>query len=287
VKSYPALDIRAGSLDRLYAALDDLSPTAVEERDDGLRAFFLTPADRDAARRALAPEFPNTPVDVPDDDWARRSQEGLQPITIGRITIWPTTNPLPTNPLSTNPLSTNPLPTNPQSPIPNHLALVIAPSTGFGTGHHATTRLCLAALQRLDLGGKIVLDVGTGSGVLAIAARLLGAAQATGIDFDPDAIQAARDNLERNPAISQVSFRVADVNHTPLPCADVVTANLTGALLARSAATLFNATTAGGVLILSGVMTAERDDVLHAFSAGLVVSQEIEDDWIGLVVKKP
>ena len=271
MKRYPALDIRAGSLDRLYAALDDLSPTAVEEIDDGLRAFFLTSADRDAAQRALASEFPGTPVDVSDEDWARRSQEGLQPITIGRITIWPTTNPLSTNP---------------QSPIPNHLALVIAPSTGFGTGHHATTRLCLEALQRLDLDGKIVLDVGTGSGVLALAARLLGAAQATGIDFDPDAIQAATDNLERNPGISQVSFRVADVNHTPLPRTDVVAANLTGALLVRSARTLIDATKPGGVLILSGLMTGERDDVLRAFSVGSVVSQEIEDEWVGLVVKK-
>src|SRR5262249_29835560 len=159
------------------------SPTAIEEHDAGLRAFFTTELARDEAAHALGARFQATPIDVDDEDWARRSQAGLAPVTVGRITI-----------------HGSPLTTNPESPIPNPdaIALLIPPSMAFGTGHHATTRLCLAALQEVDLRRRTVLDVGTGSGVLAIAAVRLGAARAIGIDSDPDAIDAARENRRLN-----------------------------------------------------------------------------------------
>ena len=124
---------------------------------------------------------------------------------------------------------------------------------GFGTGHHATTRLCLAALQQLDLRGRTVIDVGTGSGVLAIAASLLGAANVIGIDDDADAVSAARENLALNPR-ARVTLQVGDLRHAAPANADLVLANLTGALLVTAADRLRQLTDSGGRLILSGFL---------------------------------
>jgi ribosomal protein L11 methyltransferase len=267
VKDYPAIDVRTDAPDLLLAIVDDFGPTAVEdlERDGSVRVFFPSPADRDAALRALAPRFDSTAVDVPDEDWARRSQQNLRPVTVGRITVFP----------------------DPGSRIPNPgtIAIVIVPSMGFGTGHHVTTRLCLAALQAIPLTNLFVLDVGTGSGVLAIAADRLGAARAVGIDSDPDAIQSARENLALNPAVTRVRFETADLSSMPLPIVNVVTANLTGALLIRSAPALLAALGAGGTLILSGLLAHERDAVCAAFAAAAVFWEQEEDGWVGLGLK--
>jgi ribosomal protein L11 methyltransferase len=157
---------------------------------------------------------------------------------------------------------------------------------GFGTGHHATTRLCLEALQAIDLEGRDVLDVGTGSGVLAIAAAALGAAGGVGVDSDADAIQSARENVALNPAARGVAFVELDVTRDAVPSADVVTANLTGTLLARTAAVLGGAVRRGGTLILSGLLAHERDEVYRAFASMPVVWEREEDGWVGLAVKR-
>ena len=256
----------------LAALVDDFSPTALEPREVDVRVFFASTADRDAAERALAGRYDVSPIDVDDEDWARRSQENLGPITVGAITI------VPNQSLLTNP-------PNPQSPIPN--PLVITPSMGFGTGHHATTRLCLAALQTIALDGRDVIDVGTGSGILAIAAARLGARSALGIDNDADAIQSARENLALNLGVGGVTFEARDLMASPLLQADVVTANLTGALLVRASRALLAAARRGGTLILSGLVGAERDSVAHAFASAEIVWELEEDGWVGLAVKKP
>ncbi len=220
---------------------------------------------RDEAIVALQPICAVSPVDIPDDDWARRSQENLKPITVGRITVV--------------------APWHVEPPATSHdaITIVIVPSMGFGTGHHATTRLCLASLQAIDLTGVFALDVGTGSGVLAIAAVQLGAARALGLDDDPDAIQSAVENLALNfaPHPSQtVAFAVGDLMAMELPLADVVTANLTGSLLIRAAERLRQALKPGGVLIASGLQASERDEVQQAFAGLEIVNEAEEDGWI-------
>jgi ribosomal protein L11 methyltransferase len=280
LKTYPALDVRTDAPDLLLAIVDDFHPTALEdlERNGSVRVFFLSSADRDAALRALASRFDLAGVDVPDEDWARRSQENLSPVTVGRITVFP-------NPESRPPVQRQIANLESRTPRPGAIALVIVPSMGFGTGHHATTRLCLAALQAIPLANLVVLDVGTGSGVLAIAADRLGAARAVGIDSDPDAIQSARESLALNPAVTGVRFETADLLAMPLPMADVVTANLTGALLIRSAPALLAALGAGGTLILGGLLAHERDDVCVAFAPAAVFWEQEEDGWVGLGMK--
>ena len=273
MKHYPAIDVSTAEPDLALAIADDFGPTAVEERDLALRIFFADPLDRDRAQAALATRFDVAAINVSDEDWARRSQENLKPITVGRITVAP-------------PWAIN-HPPSAASPEPSAIEIVILPSMGFGTGHHVTTRLCLAALQTIDLEGRTVLDVGTGSGVLAIAAVRLGAARALGIDHDADAIQSARDNLELNPESRDVRFETKDLATGSLTPADVVTANLTGALLVRSAPALLATVLPGGVLILSGIQSHEATQVRQAFAGTEVCWERDEDGWVGLVVKKP
>ena len=151
---------------------------------------------------------------------------------------------------------------------------------GFGTGHHATTRLCLAALQTLDLSGAFVLDVGTGSGILAIAAVRLGAVGAFGLDDDPDAIQSATENLALNPEARNVQFEVGNLMGGSLPHADIVIANLTGALLVRAALSLLAAVSPGGALVVSGILDTEEHTVRQAFSNARVSRRQNEEQWV-------
>jgi ribosomal protein L11 methyltransferase len=271
VKDYPALDVRTASSDLLLAIVDDFGPIAVDERGEIVRVFFSTAALRDAAGAALTATFEVRAVDVPDEDWARRSQDNLLPVTVGRITVAPPWALAATS--------------NEADALT--LTIVILPSMGFGTGHHVTTRLCLDALQHIDLDGRSVLDIGTGSGVLAFAADRLGASRAVGIDSDEDAVQSARDNLALNPDAQRVAFEVADLASAPLAAADVVVANLTGAVLVRSAAALLAAVKSCGRLVVSGLQSHERDAVVAAMIPAVSVEREREDEgWVAITMKK-
>ena len=159
---------------------------------------------------------------------------------------------------------------------------------GFGTGHHESTRLCLAALQRTPLAGRSVVDVGTGSGVLAIAAARLGAAHASA-----STTIATRSTRPRPTSRSTRSppgaSRCARPTCSPRRCrsADVVLGNLTGALLRRAAATLSTAIARGGVLIVSGFTEDERLAIEHAFAPLAVVHAESEHGWLALTFGAP
>ena len=268
-KAWPALDIHVPSCDPqladlVLAELDDFQPTAIHEPDETsrLRAFFTSTESRDAAARALKASFGThlfvETVSVEDEDWAARSQAQLRAITVGRIVIAPPWD------MGSDPLFT----------------IIVKPSMGFGTGHHATTRLVLRAVQQLQIANQTVLDIGCGSGVLAIAAIKLGARSAVGIDIDPDALANATENAALNEIGDRVRFEESDFR-TMSAHADLVMANLTGALLERSAATLGALVTPAGRLIVSGFMQAEADAVTSALNTVADLdSIAQEEEWM-------
>lgn len=268
-RTWPALDVaglpsaeaadahEAVQGDLLEATLTDFDVEAIDESAAaGWRVFFRTRGGRDRAHQAIAREFPTltlTAVDVPDEDWAARSQASLKAVRVGNLIVAP--------------------------PWDAPIVVAIRPSTGFGTGHHATTRLCLAALQAIEVKDRTVIDAGTGSGVLAIAASLLGAVNVRGIDDDEDAIHAAWDNLALNPA-AIVTLLVGDLRTTDLEPADIVFGNITGGLLIASAPRIMGLAGKHGRLILSGFQVHEEKDVVATFTGFTVEHREQEDDWV-------
>jgi ribosomal protein L11 methyltransferase len=262
--------------DRVLADLDGLDILAIAEHaSDAWRVFFRSEADRAAAMALLhampAPAAVDLrPVDVDDEDWARRSQASLRAVRAGRIVVAP--------PWDLGGLATE----------PGVLTIVIEPAMGFGSGHHATTRLCLEALQGCDLAGRRVLDIGTGSGVLALAAARLGASGVLAIDVDPDALDNARANAALNGSPSIVEFRQADFRHDPALVGDIVVANLTGGMLEAGADALVRTVARGGQLIISGITVEERERVFRAFAASCsVVWQAEEAGWCCALLAAP
>jgi ribosomal protein L11 methyltransferase len=270
-RTFAALDLTwpeppdESEVDLALSHLDDCGATAVEPTPDGARLFFTSAQERDLALSAASALIGVRAMAlmVPDDDWAERSQASLTPVRVGRIIVTP--------------------PWITPAAGPDDIVIVIQPSMGFGTGHHPTTRLCLSLLQELRVRDRAVLDVGTGSGVLAIAAARLGAASALGIDYDADALVSAEENLDLNRARDTVSTRAVDIVRQPATGAyGVITANLTGAMLVTCAGRLVAELGPGGALIASGFQRVERDDVVAAFAgAGMSLTYErAEDEWM-------
>jgi ribosomal protein L11 methyltransferase len=201
---------------------------------------------------------------VADKDWSEAWRAGIGPVTVGAVRIVP--------PWLTGEDDTA------------AVTLVIEPAQAFGTGHHETTTGCLAALQRLDLSGRRVLDVGTGTGVLALAAARLGAAEVVAVDTDPVAVATAVGNAERNGVhleVRQGSIEAAAESF------DVVVANLDTATLVGLAAALPARLRDGGILIAAGASRERQGEALGALQrAGLTVTAHPGREWTLLVGRR-
>lgn len=254
-----------GLWDPTFPPIPDPPPTPLH-----WNVCFADAGDRDRAADAMRAALPHLSIErmeLPDEDWAARSQRSLTAIRAGRFIIAPPWD-------------------LPQDPV-DATVIVIEPSMGFGTGHHATTRMCLRLLSDIDVSDQIVLDLGTGSGVLSMAAALSGARSVAGIDVDADAIGSAEASARLNTLPDTITFRVADFRHDPPPPADLVLANLTGGMLTSSATQIASLLRREGQLIVSGFDHTEVEAVLAAF-AGLAEQQRlIEENWIALRLLRP
>jgi ribosomal protein L11 methyltransferase len=148
------------------------------------------------------------------------------------------------------------------------VVLRLDPGMAFGTGSHATTALCLEWLDSAELAHKTVIDYGCGSGILAIASLLLGAASVLAVDHDPQALIATRDNATANGVVARIV--VADSHESIGKPADVVLGNILAATLIDLAGTILNLVRPGGQLILSGILEEQADAVIAAYQPKIV-----------------
>jgi ribosomal protein L11 methyltransferase len=207
-----------------------------------------------------------------EEDWANAWKEHYRPVRAGRrVVIRP--------------------PWQDYDPAESDVVVVLDPGMAFGTGTHPTTRLCLVALEDELKPGDAVFDVGTGSGILAIAAALLGASRVDAVDIEPVSVRQARENVERNNVSSRVSAAggSADAAGSLGGTYDLVLANIIARILVDIAADLVAAVKPDGTLILSGIIEPKEQDVVTTFrELGLELQRrEQVEDWVAHVWRWP
>jgi ribosomal protein L11 methyltransferase len=273
------VELEAGAREAVEYALMEAGAlgTETEKSNDLLirvTAYFDTIPQRERVRDELfeALRIYNLPTssvrdmsvrEVVERDWLEEWKQNWQPVEVGRFIIAPSWSKL--------------------TDTHDRLVIRIEPGMAFGTGTHETTRLCLAAIQKI-FSGSSFLDVGTGTGILAIAAaKLSPQARIEACDTDESAIAIARENAAANGVMDQIDFRVGSVDDSTAS-ADLVCANLTADVIVRMMRTLVSLTC--GKLILSGILETQIEMVQAALSDCGISEVEIDQDgeWVSLIV---
>jgi ribosomal protein L11 methyltransferase len=170
------------------------------------------------------------------------------------------------------------------------VVVVLDPGMAFGTGTHPSTRLAMLGLEQVLRHGDSVLDVGTGSGVLAIAAKKLGAGRVDACDIEPVAVRSARENVERNGLAGEITIEEGSAGpNGPFPGTyDVVVANIIARILIEITDDLVHSVAPNGVLILSGVIQDREADVADAFEKRdfEVFWRDQIEDWVGMILRR-
>ena len=167
------------------------------------------------------------------------------------------------------------------------VCMTLDPGLAFGTGTHPTTALCLEWLAGHDLTGKVMIDYGCGSGILAVAALLLGAKHAHGVDIDPQALTATEYNAEKNKVLDRISYYLPE--QFAIEHAEIVVANILAKPLIELVKPIAGLVKPGGKLILSGILNEQAESVAEAYRAqGLQVAAPVsQEDWCRLDAEKP
>jgi len=203
---------------------------------------------------------------IEDKDWVREWMDSFHPIQFGeRLWICPSWREIPD---------------------PEAVNVILDPGLAFGTGTHPTTALCLEWLDSLDLSGKEVIDFGCGSGILAVAALKLGAAKATGIDIDYQAIDASRDNAERNGVADRLALFLPEDQPKGLK-AGVLVANILAGPLRELAPLIQDLVAPGGLLALSGLLAEQAEEISACYAQWFDMDPVAhKDEWCRLTGRR-
>ncbi|WP_439287385.1 50S ribosomal protein L11 methyltransferase [Lonepinella sp. BR2357] len=213
----------------------------------------------------LAPDFAYKIEQIEDKDWEREWMDNFHPMQFGkRLWICPSWRDVPDE---------------------NAVNVMLDPGLAFGTGTHPTTALCLEWLDSLDLNGKTVIDFGCGSGILAIAALKLGAKSAIGIDIDPQAILASRNNAENNGVADRLQLFLSDDKPADLK-ADVVVANILAGPLKELYPVISQLVKPHGDLGLSGILATQAASVCETYQQKFILEPVAEqEEWCRITGK--
>ncbi|EGR0412840.1 50S ribosomal protein L11 methyltransferase [Vibrio cholerae] len=218
------------------------------------------------ASNMLAEGFVHKVEQVEDKDWEREWMDNFHPMQFGRrLWICPSWR---------------------EVPDPQAVNVMLDPGLAFGTGTHPTTALCLEWLDNLDLSGKTVIDFGCGSGILAIAAIKLGAAKVIGIDIDPQALLASKDNAARNGVEDQIEVYLPKDQPEGL-VADVVVANILAGPLRELSPIIKGLLKPGGQLAMSGILDTQAESVAEFYRDDLELDPIAEkSEWCRISGRK-
>ncbi|SFL83628.1 50S ribosomal protein L11 methyltransferase [Marinobacter zhejiangensis] len=227
----------------------------------------LCSAIRDAWHQQTQQALPDIEVTlVEDKDWERAWMDDFKPLKFGeRLWIVPSWH---------------------EAPDPDAANLMLDPGLAFGTGTHPTTALCLEWLDGQDVADAQVIDYGCGSGILGLAALLLGARHVMGVDTDPQALEASRDNARRN-GVEDSRLDLYLPEDEPELMADVMLANILAQPLISLAPHLASKVSPGGHLVLSGILSNQARDVMEAYEPWFTMDEPVQqEDWIRLTGRR-